>query len=53
MQIVLDSEVLPDIQMGPRREEPPTEIPIVIPQTDSECEIIELLMRFLPKMTQG
>ena len=24
MQTVLDSEVLPDIQLGPRKEEPPT-----------------------------
>ena len=40
MQIVLDSEVLPDIQLGPRKEEPPTEIPTVIPETDSEDEII-------------
>ena len=39
MQIVLDSEVLPDIQMGLRKE-PPTEIPTVIPETDSEDEII-------------
>ena len=39
MQIVLDSEVLPDIQLGPRKEEPPTEIPTVIPQTDSDDEI--------------
>ena len=37
---VLDSEVLPDIQLGPRKEEPPTEIPTVIPETDSEDEII-------------
>ena len=40
MQIVVDSEVLPDIQLGPRKEEPPTEIPTVIPETDSEDEII-------------
>ena len=26
--------------MGPRKEEPPTEIPTVIPETDSEDEII-------------
>ena len=38
MQIVLDSEVLPDIQLGPRKEI--TEIPTVIPETDSEDEII-------------
>ena len=36
----LDSEVLPDIQLGPRKEEPPTEISTVIPGTDSEDEII-------------
>ena len=40
MQIVLDSEVLPDIQLGPRKEESATEIPIVIPENDSEDEII-------------
>ena len=41
MQIVLDSEVLPDIQLRPRKEEPPTEIPTEkSPETDSEDEII-------------
>ena len=28
------------LQLGPRKEEPPTEIPTVIPETDSEDEII-------------
>ena len=39
-QILVDSEELPDIQLGPRKEEPPTEVPTVIPETNSEHEII-------------
>ena len=32
--------MLSDIQLGSRKEESPTEIPTVIPETDSEDEII-------------
>ena len=52
MQIVLDSEVLPDIQLGSRKEEPPTEIPTEIPETESEDEII-VVDEIPPKDDQG